>query len=130
LYWLTYPARRFSNLAQLRRKPLTVLPTTTLVDDNDNNNDLEAAAHDNYGSNKSAIDYDLEPSFTMGSFESCKREAAALERLLEDKVSRYQQVGQQHNCTPGVCISLECEAISTWGNIFLFKRSQQASACV
>jgi hypothetical protein len=94
-------ARRFSNLAQLRRKPLTVLPTTTLVenddDRNDNNNqdDLEAAAHDNYGSNKES---------TMGSFESCKREAAALERLLEDKVSRYQQVGQQFTQTAALLL--------------------------
>jgi hypothetical protein len=62
---------------------LTVLPTTTLVDDNH-----DESAHDKYGiNNETASDN------TMGSFESCKREAAALERLLEDKVSRYQQVG-------------------------------------
>lgn len=33
----------------------------------------------------------------MGSFESSKREAAALERLLEDKVSRYQLLTQKYS---------------------------------
>jgi hypothetical protein len=88
-------------VAQLRRKPfsLTGTSSTTFVESSNQDDnyhiDIEQSGEASIvgaNSNGNPDNANSDTSTSMGSFEACKREAAALERLLEDKVSRYQQV--------------------------------------
>jgi hypothetical protein len=48
-----------------------------------------------------------DPSTVEMSFEQLKREAAALERQLEEKLSRYQQVRRRGGCPLSTVLRLE-----------------------